>query len=348
MIAVMGATGTGKSTFINTASGSSLRVGEGLESCTAEIETASPFYLDGRSVTLIDTPGFDDTVKKDSDILELITEYLASSYREGQKLTGVIYMHRISDFRMGGISTRNFAMFTRLCGEKSLKNVVILTNMWSEVTYQEGEQRERELASSPKFFKPALDREARMLRHQSTVESAHDILRSMIDNDPMALRIQEEIVDENLDMYHTGAGEELNREWIEEEIRHREALGEVEDYNQERLRELEEEARRQWEYERQMREQEILEAQREQERLEEEYQQEQERRRWQWEEEQRRREYEAQMERERYLRRLHEQEMVMERQRIAAEREQERLRAEAQRRRQQAHDSDGSSDCVVM
>ena len=40
------------------------------------------------------------------------------------KLSGVIYMHRISDFKMGGISRRNFHMFRSLCGEKTLKNVV--------------------------------------------------------------------------------------------------------------------------------------------------------------------------------------------------------------------------------
>ena len=93
----MGATGSGKSTvstvclavmirgspdslqFINLASGSTLRVGMGLESCTAEVKLADKFTLDGRSVTLIDTPGFDDTTRSDSDILEMIAAFLATA-----------------------------------------------------------------------------------------------------------------------------------------------------------------------------------------------------------------------------------------------------------------------------
>jgi GTPase Era involved in 16S rRNA processing len=57
------------------ASGSDLRVGGTLESCTSEVEVANEFTLDGRQVVLIDTPGFDDTDKSDTDILMLIAEH---------------------------------------------------------------------------------------------------------------------------------------------------------------------------------------------------------------------------------------------------------------------------------
>jgi len=62
--------------FENLASGSSLHVGEGLESCTDEVHVSRAFNLDGRRVTLIDTPGFDDTNKSDTDILAVITAFL--------------------------------------------------------------------------------------------------------------------------------------------------------------------------------------------------------------------------------------------------------------------------------
>ena len=51
----------------------------GLDSCTAEVQLADEFTLDGRSVTLIDTPGFDDTTKSDSDILEMIAAFLVTA-----------------------------------------------------------------------------------------------------------------------------------------------------------------------------------------------------------------------------------------------------------------------------
>jgi predicted GTPase len=65
--------------FINMASGSNLRVGMDLESCTARVQRADGFTLDGRSIILIDTPGFDDTNKSDTDILKLIAAFLAST-----------------------------------------------------------------------------------------------------------------------------------------------------------------------------------------------------------------------------------------------------------------------------
>ena len=51
----------------------------GLESCTAGVGLADKFTLDGRSVILIDTPGFNDTTKSDSDILEMIAAFLATA-----------------------------------------------------------------------------------------------------------------------------------------------------------------------------------------------------------------------------------------------------------------------------
>jgi hypothetical protein len=64
------------SQFINLVSGSNLRVGNQLESCTAEVEVSMPFEVDSRLVELIDTPGFDDMTMSDAYILNMITVYL--------------------------------------------------------------------------------------------------------------------------------------------------------------------------------------------------------------------------------------------------------------------------------
>ena len=64
---------------MNQASGSYLQVGKDLESCTSEIQESAEFILDGRRVVLIDTPGFDDTNKSDTDVLKLIAAFLGES-----------------------------------------------------------------------------------------------------------------------------------------------------------------------------------------------------------------------------------------------------------------------------
>ena len=61
------------------ASGSNLRVGTDLDSCTADVQLANEFTLDGRKVVLIDTPGFDDTSKSNAEILEMVAAFLATT-----------------------------------------------------------------------------------------------------------------------------------------------------------------------------------------------------------------------------------------------------------------------------
>ncbi|KAJ3484499.1 hypothetical protein NLI96_g5611 [Meripilus lineatus] len=211
-IAVMGASGTGKSTFINIASGSHLQVGVGLKSCTSTINHSDVFDIGGVPVRLIDTPGFDDTVVSDTDILKLIASYFASELEQGRKLSGVIYMHRISDVRMGGTARKNFAMFRKLCGEQFLGNVAIVTNMWSSVPPSVGEAREKELCTDELLYKPVLDKGSRIMRHNGTSESARAILQQFLFNPPLTLRIQQEIVNEQKDITETAACGELDRE----------------------------------------------------------------------------------------------------------------------------------------
>jgi len=210
-IAVMGATGTGKTTFINLLSGSesSLPVGNNLESCTKEIGTVQ-CTINNRPVTLIDTPGFDDTTRSETEIIRMIAHFLTSTYQKGIKLSGIIYMHRISDNRMGGLSQRNFKMFKEICGIEAAKNVVIVTSMWDEVHADRGEAREIELKSL--FFKPILDQGAQLLRNDNTQQSALRIIAHFIENQPIPLRIQQEIVDEHKQLDKTGAGVELLKE----------------------------------------------------------------------------------------------------------------------------------------
>ncbi|KAF9645238.1 hypothetical protein BDM02DRAFT_3069192, partial [Thelephora ganbajun] len=221
---VMGATGSGKSTFINLVSGSTLGVGRGLRSCTATVQIAGAFDLDGRRVVLVDTPGFDDTTRSDTDVLKMIAAFLATSYERGNTLAGVLYFHRISDFRMGGISTRNFNMFRKLCGDRTLQNVVIVTNMWGEVDPQVGGAREAELMREDIFFKPVLDKGAQMARHENTSISAENIVRLIFENHPLPLRIQEELVNEHKNISETSAGEELNREFNAQIKKHQQEM----------------------------------------------------------------------------------------------------------------------------
>ena len=96
VLRLIGPTGSGKSTvsvpvaarhhsltlctsqFANKVSGAKYET-EGIISCTQDINLAPPFLLDGRKVTLVDTPGLDDTFKSTSEIFGLIAEFLKAT-----------------------------------------------------------------------------------------------------------------------------------------------------------------------------------------------------------------------------------------------------------------------------
>lgn len=110
IIAVMGETGVGKSTMIRAlgatnATGHLPHVGHGLEPCTRGIGWYGA-SVDGLPYYILDTPGFDDSVLSDSEILHMLIDELAAIYREERKLAGVVYIHDISRVRVGGTSYR--------------------------------------------------------------------------------------------------------------------------------------------------------------------------------------------------------------------------------------------------
>ncbi|GJE89956.1 hypothetical protein PsYK624_060710 [Phanerochaete sordida] len=123
-------------------------------------------------------------------------------------------MHRISDVRVGGISRQNFNLFRQLCGDATLGNVVIVTNMWNEVQLERGEARETELSTGDVLFGPAIRAGAKMERHNGMRSSAEAVLTHILGNDRQALLIQTELVDLHMEINETSAGKELSREHI--------------------------------------------------------------------------------------------------------------------------------------
>ncbi|KAL4243305.1 hypothetical protein ABKN59_011304 [Abortiporus biennis] len=227
----MGTTGSGKTTFINLLSGSDLLVGENLASCTSDVQFSHQFDFEGRKVTLVDTPGFDDTLKSDSQVFEIICQWLVTEYQKGERLHGVIYLHRITDNRMAGSALRNFQFFRELCGEHALKNSNIVTNMWNVIPDDRkvvAEAREEELKTGDMFFGPVLSKGARLFRHDNTIEAGQKILRSIIGNsNPVPLAIQKELVDDKKTVVETKAGDVLLGEFAELERKHREEMKEL-------------------------------------------------------------------------------------------------------------------------
>ncbi|KAL8341403.1 hypothetical protein RB601_005607 [Gaeumannomyces tritici] len=128
IIAVMGITGSGKSTFIKLFNEGAV-IGDNLASETADVQVF-PARIGRREFYLVDTPGFDDTQRTDVDVLRSLVNWLGTTHQRNVHLAGIVYLHRISDPRMGGSAMKNLRMFKKLCGKDALERVVLATTMW--------------------------------------------------------------------------------------------------------------------------------------------------------------------------------------------------------------------------
>lgn len=246
VIAVFGLTGSGKSTFISKLTGKDVEIGHGLQSCeqifpihpqfgseltchgtgTSEIEEVH-CKIGQYNVTLVDTPGFDDTNCTDTEILTLIASWMKDAYDDKTKLTGIIYLHRISDNKMSGSSYKNLKMFRSLCGTKNLSHVILATTMWDKVGAEEGGAREAELLSENEWWGQMKSNGSMVRRYDDTAEGAMTMVNELLRMPPVVLTIQDEIAVQKKLLIETVAGRSIN-EYLEVLNRkHEEDLAEV-------------------------------------------------------------------------------------------------------------------------
>ncbi|PNP81087.1 hypothetical protein FNYG_05554 [Fusarium nygamai] len=210
LIAIMGMTGSGKSTFISLCTGQDVPVGHDLQACTRHVTAYQCKWSDTSDIYLLDTPGFDDTNRSDTEVLKEIALSLAKTYEDNVKLSGILYLHRITDRRMGGSAQKNLMMFRKLCGKASLKNVILVTTMWEGEDAATGEKREQELIGTDGFWGALVEEGAQVNRHNNTRSSAMSLLRTVAKNNRVTISIQKEMVSEHKDLNATEAGIGLN------------------------------------------------------------------------------------------------------------------------------------------
>lgn len=169
--------------------------------------------INDQSVVLVDTVGFDDTYRSDTDVLREIATWLADTHVEEVNLAGVIYMHDIRVPRFTGSASKNMRMFEKLVGEAALSNVVLITNRWDGVYLEQGERRLEELTQNPNMWGTMIERGSTVERFSGTAQDAQRILKSVLDKKHRTLlNIQQELVDRQLDLSETETGKTLFEE----------------------------------------------------------------------------------------------------------------------------------------
>ncbi|VUC35472.1 unnamed protein product [Clonostachys rosea] len=242
-IAVMGVTGSGKSSFISLCSGKAVRIGHTLEACTAIVDVYAYDMSPDQTVYLIDTPGFDDTNKSDTEVLSEIAVWLGSSYKSKILLSGIIYLHRITDVRMQGSAKKNLLMFKQLCGQDALKQVILVTTMWDRVSREEGTRREEELINTSEFWGWMVSKGSSVRRHGHNESSAKELVHQLIGHSNcITTDLQKQLIDENLTLDQTSAGRELQSELRKEQEKWAKRLAEVEEQMRAAIQQRDQEA----------------------------------------------------------------------------------------------------------
>ena len=81
----------------------------------------------------VDTPGFDDSRQSDTVVLSDIVVCLCAMQTRQIMLSGIIYLHRITDDRVVGTSMRSLRMLQNLIGTHRMANVLLVSTRWEEV-----------------------------------------------------------------------------------------------------------------------------------------------------------------------------------------------------------------------
>ena len=179
---------------------------------------------------LIDTPGFDDSARTDSEILTEISRLLSAQYEAGVGLKGVIYLHRITDNKYAGSSVKTLEIFKKICGEVALKNVLLVTTRWNEVAEEKGASREQQLRDD--FWAYMLSHGSTMARFYGNRESAIGIVSQLVSRQSILLELQRELVEQGKTLNQTVAGAFVSNSISEDKARYEQELRDLEKLRQ--------------------------------------------------------------------------------------------------------------------
>ena len=148
-----------------------------------------------------------------------MADWLSQAYHNHIKISGIIYLHRISDVRVGGSGVKNLRMFRQLCGEtgqNSMAYVALVTTFWGGESQEVGDRREEQLKTSSSFWGQIIARGGKVFRHDRGALSGEMVISYLVGRkEKITLEIQREMVDRGKNLEDTGAGrvvqEELNK-----------------------------------------------------------------------------------------------------------------------------------------
>lgn len=141
-----------------------------------------------------------------------------AEYLRHTRVSGIIYLHRITEDRITGSSLTHFKVLEAICGDSFLQHICLVTTRW-EMSAPNAEYKEQELHD--RFWEKMVLGGARVYRYDNSMETARNIAmelwRSPTVEPAAMMQLQRELVQENKALVDTDAGEILNVALLENE-----------------------------------------------------------------------------------------------------------------------------------
>jgi hypothetical protein len=137
--------------------------------------------IDGKSVILVDTLGFDATQRGSAYIMREIVRCMRANFADSVHLAGILYLHDIRKPPMDRGAGRDLWLFVNLVGEASVSNVVVVTNRCETVDSKGVESKLGALTKSLNAW-GFMNREAMVESFSGSAGDAHRIVRLVLSN----------------------------------------------------------------------------------------------------------------------------------------------------------------------
>ncbi|PPR04313.1 hypothetical protein CVT24_013386 [Panaeolus cyanescens] len=224
LILLTGATGTGKSTFIEcVGNGSVLGISKDqLHGFTQELTVYrirnvcsaadSPIYL-------MDTPGFADSKYPEAQVLRMVQSFMKEN--KIGSIKRVLHFDRITDRRMTNTRGGILDLLKALTGVATEKNITIVTTMWDQLWTERqrvaANERLADLQNS--HWKGLLEGGTNIVKFENNHQSALRIVQQCMSTFTPQKFILERMILENVPITNTTAGSLLYRNLLERRVR---------------------------------------------------------------------------------------------------------------------------------
>lgn len=155
---------------------------------------------------IVDCPGFNDTYRSSTDILQEISKVFCaqSVLSDNLKLKGILYLHGIDNSRMEGSHLEALTTLEKIVGDVAFPNVVLVTTKWENIPISTGMKRESDLREI--FWKRMIEKGSSMARFDGDGPSAQGIVSQLLKKPRVSTALQHELLNENKTLLETSAG----------------------------------------------------------------------------------------------------------------------------------------------